>query len=127
MACTGPMGQTHRNAACLAVAILACSPCLAFQAAGDTAMVGIEFAFRPLPQYEYWIADIAYTTRERAQKVPRKGYFEGVPELVVEVLSPSNSAREMQERRRIFRWGKRTSRNGAREWVCEPWGHSGGG
>jgi Ca-activated chloride channel homolog len=46
MACNGPMGQTHRNAACLAVAILACSPCLAFQAAGDTA-ISILPRFRP--------------------------------------------------------------------------------
>jgi Uma2 family endonuclease len=74
---------------------------LIVKAAGDTAMVGIEFAFKPLPHYVYWIADIAYTTRERAQKVPSKGYFEGVPELVIEVLSPSNSAKEMRERRKI--------------------------
>jgi Uma2 family endonuclease len=74
---------------------------LILKAAGDSAMVGIEFGFKPLPQFEYWIADVAYTTLERAQKVPRKGYFEGVPELVVEVLSPSNSSREMRERRKI--------------------------
>ena len=69
--------------------------------AAPEAVVGMEFGFKPLPQYEYWIADVAYTTRERAQKVPRKGYFEGVPELVIEVLSPSNSAKEMRERRKI--------------------------
>jgi Ca-activated chloride channel family protein len=46
MACNGPMGQTHRSAACLAVAILACSPCLAFQASGDTA-ISILPRFRP--------------------------------------------------------------------------------
>jgi Ca-activated chloride channel homolog len=46
MARTGPMGETHRNAAFLAVAIFACSPCWAFQPPGDTA-VSILPRFRP--------------------------------------------------------------------------------
>jgi Uma2 family endonuclease len=64
-------------------------------------VVGMEFGFKPLPQYEYWIADVAAVSRDRHMKALRDGYFEGVPELVIEVLSPSNSAKEMRERRKI--------------------------
>jgi Ca-activated chloride channel family protein len=41
------MGETHRFAACLAVAILACSPCWAFQASGVDTAVSILPHFRP--------------------------------------------------------------------------------
>ncbi len=41
------MGETHRNAACLAVAIFACSPCWAFQASGGATAVSILPRFRP--------------------------------------------------------------------------------
>jgi VWFA-related protein len=41
------MGDTHRIAACLAVAIFACSPCWAFQASGGETAVSILPRFRP--------------------------------------------------------------------------------
>ncbi len=63
--------------------------------------VETEFEFRPLPQFEYWIADVAYFDRNRESRVPADGYFDGSPEVVIEVLSPSNSLREMRERRKI--------------------------
>ena len=42
------MGETHRTAACLAVAIFACSPCWAFQASGADTAVSILPRFRPV-------------------------------------------------------------------------------
>jgi VWFA-related protein len=42
------MARTHRYAACLAVAFLACSPCWAFQASGGDTAVSILPRFRPI-------------------------------------------------------------------------------
>src|SRR5580704_10721360 len=47
MARTRPMGLTHRNATCLAVAFFACSPCWAFQASGVDTAVSILPRYRP--------------------------------------------------------------------------------
>ena len=74
-----------------------------------------EFPFRPLPQYEAWIADVAVVDRERDQSTADDDYFRGVPEIVIEVLSPSNTASEMLEREAIC------LRHGGREfWLCDP-------
>ncbi len=70
-------------------------------AAGGAGEAMTEFGFKPVARFEYRIADVAYLSRELAAKVPKRGYLEGVPELVIEVLLPSNSAREMIERRNI--------------------------
>src|SRR5580704_17398299 len=48
MARTRPMGLTHRNATCLAVAFFACSPCWAFQASGVDTAVSILPRLRPV-------------------------------------------------------------------------------
>src|ERR1700678_2337082 len=48
MARTPSMGETHRNRACLAVAVSACSPCWAFQASGVDTAVSILPRFRPV-------------------------------------------------------------------------------
>jgi Uma2 family endonuclease len=68
-------------------------------AAGTAGEVDIELGYRPLPEYEYWEADIAFVSRERWDGIPRKGNLQGSPELVIEVLSPSNSASEIWDRR----------------------------
>jgi len=60
-----------------------------------------EFAFRPLPEYEVWAADVAMIPQQRFRTIPRKGWLEGSPDLVVEVLSPSNTARKLYDRERI--------------------------
>ncbi len=78
----------------------------------------MEFGFKPLPQFEYWIADVAAVPRERHQKALSERYFEGVPELVIEELSPSNSVREMRERKKIC------LENGAKEfWIVDDEDH----
>jgi Uma2 family endonuclease len=60
--------------------------------------VGIEVAFRALPQYEYRIADVAYVTRERWERIADNDNLRGAPELVIEILSPSNTKAMMRER-----------------------------
>ncbi len=68
-------------------------------AAGDTGIVHTEMPFRPLPEHECWAADVAYISKARWEAADR--YFFGAPELVIEVLSPANTAREMRARERI--------------------------
>jgi Uma2 family endonuclease len=60
--------------------------------------VGIEIAFRAQPQYEYRIADVAYVTRERWERIADNDNLRGAPELVIEILSPSNTKAGMRER-----------------------------
>jgi Uma2 family endonuclease len=74
-----------------------------------------EFPFRPLPEYEVWTADIAVVDKALADSMPSDGYFTGTPPIVIEVLSPSNTASEMLDRERIC------LANGGREfWLIDP-------
>jgi Uma2 family endonuclease len=45
-----------------------------------------------------WRADVGYVRAERAE-ISEFGYLQGAPDLVVEVLSPSNTADEIDDRR----------------------------
>lgn len=84
------------------------------RAAGETGVVEIEVAYRPTPEYEGWRADVAYVSSERWYGTPRDGYFQGAPELVIEVLSPSNTIPEIREKRKLC------LANGSREfWVVD--------
>lgn len=58
-----------------------------------------EFPFRPTAEYEGWQADVAFVTAERDRKTT--DYLFGAPELVIEVLSPSNTKAEIRERMEI--------------------------
>lgn len=60
-----------------------------------------EIAFQPLPEHEAWVADVAVMDVARWESTPENGYFVGVPEIVIEVLSPSNTASEMLDRERM--------------------------
>jgi Uma2 family endonuclease len=63
--------------------------------------VDSEVAFRPLPEHELWVADVAYLSKERFQAADIEDNFHGAPDLVIEVLSPSNTVAEMNDRERI--------------------------
>jgi Uma2 family endonuclease len=54
--------------------------------------------FQPAPEFEVWRADVGYMRTERAE-ISGFGYLEGAPDLAVEVLSPSNTADEIDDRR----------------------------
>jgi Uma2 family endonuclease len=61
-----------------------------------------ELAFRPLEEHEVWAADVGVIRRERWQNALEKHEYPlGAPEIVIEVLSPSNTASEMYDRERI--------------------------
>jgi Uma2 family endonuclease len=82
---------------------------------GDKGVVEIEFGFRPAAEYEVWVADVAFVTAARDSATGDDEYLVGAPDLVVEVLSPSNSAIEINEKMAIC------LKNGcASFWVADP-------
>jgi len=84
-------------------------------AACDTGEVEVELGFRTLPEYEFRVADIAFVSRERSDRVPDNSYLEGAPDIVIEILSPSNTASEMLDKEHLC------LENGAREfWLVDP-------
>jgi Uma2 family endonuclease len=64
-------------------------------------IVGMEIPFRPLGEYEYYKVDVAFVSAAR-WRPDRIDNLHGSPELVIEVLSPSNTASEMNDRRQLF-------------------------
>jgi len=69
--------------------------------AGEKAVVRMEMAFRPTPEHEVWQADVGCVSLERDDATGDDEYLMGSPELVVEVLSPSNTMDEILERQDI--------------------------
>ena len=84
-------------------------------AAAEAGEVDSEVGFRPVSEHEYRIADVAFVLKDRWVRIPSDGYLEGAPELVIEVLSPSNTATEMLDKKQIC------LDNGSLEfWVVDP-------
>lgn len=80
--------------------------------ASETGSAYVEVGLRMEPEYEYRIADVAWSPREHWAGVDPNGKFMGVPELVIEILSPSNTAAQLLDREQL------SLDNGAREfWV----------
>jgi Uma2 family endonuclease len=68
-----------------------------------------------LPEYEFWVADVAFMSHEQLVRINPDDNLFGVPEIVIEVLSPSNTTTQMDERKSIC------LDNGGREfWVVDP-------
>jgi Uma2 family endonuclease len=68
--------------------------------AGDAGVVRSEFPYRPAPNLQYWVADLAYIPLADWQRLPRDAdppvY---APALIVEVLSPSNTPVKVNRQR----------------------------
>ena len=74
-----------------------------------------ELPFRPRAEHEVWVADVAVVDRAKWEATSNDDYFAGVPTIVIEVLSPSNTASEVFDRERMC------LSNGGREfWVLDP-------
>ena len=80
---------------------------LLLEAAAGSGIVKEEMPYRVLPEHECWSADVAYVTLERWNRIDR--WLEGAPDLVIEILSPSNTASEMLDKEQLC------LENGARE------------
>jgi len=87
------------------------------EARRDPIVYGVdkEFPFRPAPDYEVWIADVALFSLVLWEQTADDDYFPGVPAVVIEVLSPSNSASEMIEREQIC-----LHHGGQEFWLVDP-------
>lgn len=76
-------------------------------------MIGLPF--QAVSEYDVRAADVGYVSVERWQQADPDGYLKGAPDLVIEVLSSSNSAQEMLEREPLC------LENGCQEfWVIDP-------
>lgn len=82
-------------------------------------LVDIEFAFRALPQHELRVADVAFVSPERAAKIDPEDYLQGAPDLVIQILSPSNTAAELYDKEKVC------LENGTKEfWIVDPDGRT---
>ena len=71
------------------------------RAVGNRGFVTLEFGFRALPEHEARRADVAFVTADRIRAAVGAAEFYGAPDLVIEVLSPSNSAAEMDDKEKL--------------------------
>ena len=62
-------------------------------------VVTTEFPYRPVPNLQFWFADIAYIPQADWDALPPSDYPVYAPPLIVEVLSPSNSPAKLQRQR----------------------------
>ena len=84
-------------------------------AAGNLWVAGIEMPFRAKPEHEFWYADVGVLSAKQYASVDPDGNIQGAPDLVIEVLSPSNAVAEMLDRRQTC------LENGSREfWLVNP-------
>jgi Uma2 family endonuclease len=87
--------------------------------AGEHGVVTTEFPYRPVPNLQYWFADVAYIPKADWDALPPNDYPVYAPPLIVEVLSPSNTAAKIDRQRIVAISG------GTQEfWVVDPEEHS---
>ncbi|MGA2742943.1 MAG: Uma2 family endonuclease [Bryobacteraceae bacterium] len=68
-------------------------------AAGNRGVVTTEFPYRPVPNLQYWFADVAYIPQADWDALPPDEYPIYAPPLIVEVLSPSNNPAKVNRQR----------------------------
>ncbi len=78
--------------------------------------VSVESAYRmPGDEHNARLPDVAFTSHERAAPVVEEGYVPQMPDLAVEVASPSNTLQELREKAEYY------LQNGAQTvWVVHP-------
>jgi Uma2 family endonuclease len=78
-------------------------------------VVAAEVPFRALPEYDLRAADVAFVSQSRWDAADADDNLHGSPELVIEVLSPSNTKAEIREKAALY------LSTGAQEfWVVDP-------
>ncbi len=75
----------------------------------------VELGFRPTPEYNEWAADVAFVARERWQATDKQKTMVGAPDLIIEVMSASNTVLDMNRREAVC------LANGSRQfWLVDP-------
>jgi Uma2 family endonuclease len=78
-------------------------------------LIAAELPFRAVPEYDLRAADVAFISHARWDATPEDDNLHGAPELVIEVLSPSNTKAEIREKAALC------LANGAEEfWIVDP-------
>jgi len=78
-------------------------------------IVAAEVPFRALPEYDLRATDVAFVSQSRWDAADADDNLHGSPELVIEVLSPSNTKAEIREKAALY------LSTGAHEfWVVDP-------
>jgi Uma2 family endonuclease len=67
--------------------------------AGESFVVTTEFPYRPVQDFQYWVADVACIARPDWDAMPADDYPVLTPALIVEVLSPSNTSAKLSKQR----------------------------
>jgi Uma2 family endonuclease len=83
--------------------------------AGSHGIVAAEVPFRALPEYDLRGADVAFVSQLRWDATADDDNLRGSPELVIEVLSPSNTKAEIQEKAALY-----LSTGALEFWVVNP-------
>ena len=68
---------------------------------GGRGVVMLEFGFRALPEHDARRADVAFISMARYEAALDADEFFGAPDLVIEVLSPSNTAAGMDDKEKL--------------------------
>jgi Uma2 family endonuclease len=83
--------------------------------APSNGLVDTEFVFRAVAEYELRVADVVYVSGERERSIDPDDNLHGAPDIVIEVLSPSNTPEEISEKKKLC------LENGCQEfWVVDP-------
>lgn len=83
--------------------------------AAGAGIVDTEWAFRALSEHEMRVADVAFVSQDRWEQIDDEDNLHGAPELVIEVLSPSNTINEILDKEKLC------LENGCLEfWVVDP-------
>ncbi len=73
---------------------------LLYEPAGRAGEIVMEMGFK-IGERNWRIGDLAFVSRELWDAIPKRGYLERAPELVIEILSPSNTTAEMRDKRKL--------------------------
>ena len=68
---------------------------------GPNWRVRVEMSFRAVLQYDVRAVDVGVASKSRWDAA-RKGYLSGSPEIVIEILSPSNRRKEIADKMILF-------------------------
>jgi len=60
--------------------------------AGERGVIALEFPYRPAPNLQYWVADLAFVPQVDWDTMPLEQWQVYAPPLIIEILSPSNTA-----------------------------------